>query len=186
MLVDIVLIALTLGTLAAGLIQIRVTARQPLTSAEMDAARELGLLAEATSQKLVELVLHDSEKRPDKLGEITSRWKAQTSHLGTKLTSDLKHRIESVSTFLELSASLQSYEDSGWLEVCHWACADVRLAAEARARLQRRSALNIFPSAVEVRRLLARGQSLKSGLEELRQEINANTVNVIQQEAKTN
>lgn len=185
--VDIVVLLVGTGTLIAALLQIRETRRQPLTAAELQAADDLRSLSLASQERLMELVRGDSNERADDLATIKASWKKDTEYLRPRLSFDLEARVDALTTFLDVAGPLRSYEQTGeWMEACYWACFDVQYGAEAHARLRPGTALRVFPSANEVRELLAKGQSLQSGLEELRRQIARNAMAVITDEAKAN
>lgn len=91
-----------------------------------------------------------------------------------------------MNTLLELGEQLELNRDTQWMQAAHWAFWDVEQAAEARARLKRDRTPHLFPSPQEVRDLVAQGQSLKSGLKELNDRIDAMLRGGIDQEARAN
>ncbi len=184
MVVNVVLIVVAVATFIATIAQIRLTKRQPLEAIDIKAAEDLIPLVATTSKRLVSVGRYDCDRPDDELGSVVHDWKAGLEGLMPKLSPDLAARVAAMTTLMELSVPARAYEQALWMEICHWASANVRFAAVARARQRKDPALRCFPSADEVRQLLAHGQRLGSGLGELDRAIDAMAVSVIGHEEK--
>jgi hypothetical protein len=182
---EAVLILLGVGGLAIAGLTLRVNRRAPLTSAEIKAAEDLATVARSTRDEAMHPPF--GEIPPDWLANIRESWTAAIGPLDVRLNDDLRDRIASVTTLFELGARLELYRDTAaWMEAAHWAIFSVERAAKARSQLKRDREPRFFPPPHEVRDLLAKGQSLNSGLTELDDRTHAIQLEVIGREAQAN